>query len=305
MSLILKNILFPTDFSECANQALDHALHLAQSHKANLHMLHAIVLHGDNPLHPEIHFPEIELLRRKMEDAANGNLEATAKKINDNEIDITQVTERGISTAPVILEYVREHDIDLIVMGTHGHRGLSHLLLGSVAEEIVRFAPCPVLTVREEKSPKLPSVYRRILVPIDFSEHSKRSLSYAQEIARINDSDLNLLHVVKEDIHPAFYYNGISSALELMPEVINNARNELKNLFKSTNGSNATVTYHVLDGHIVDNIVNFAKNNEIDLIVISTHGLTGLQHMLLGSVAEKVIRHAPCPVFTFKAFHTA
>ncbi len=80
---------------------------------------------------------------------------------------------RGFSTAPAILEYAKHNDIDLIVMGTHGRRGLGHLFLGSVAEEVVRLSSVPVLTVRERETPKPFEKMRRLLVPLDFSQHAR------------------------------------------------------------------------------------------------------------------------------------
>ena len=145
--LRISNILFPTDFSKCADQALIHALHLAKMSGAVLHKLHAIVLHDENPHNPAHHVGNVTLVHQNLKDLANAKMVSAMVPYKDAGIRIKMVQERGIAPAEVTLEYARDHDIDLIVMGTHGRRGLGHLFLGSVAEEVVRLADCPVLTV--------------------------------------------------------------------------------------------------------------------------------------------------------------
>jgi len=157
----VKNILFPTDFSRCASQAMEHALYLSKKYQAKLHMLHAIVLHEDDVHNHEITFPEFEVLHKALEDHSSTRMEAALKEIGKSEIEISMEQVRGISGAEVILDYAKEKDIDLIVMGTHGRRGLGHLFLGSVAEKIVQFSECPVLTIRELEKPKPVTNLRR------------------------------------------------------------------------------------------------------------------------------------------------
>ncbi len=290
--LQIGKILFPTDFSPCSQQALDHALFLAQRHEAELHMLHAVVLLDADPHHPEHHFPDPAEVDRRLRRMTDGrDLEKVA---------LRQVQLRGISAPAVILDYAEEEDVDLIVAGTHGRRGLRHMLLGSVAEELVRLASCPVLTVREADQPKLPSGVDRILAPIDFSEHSKRALGYALEMARSYDAHLDLLHVVELPIYPAFYYPGQTPGVPWDPaEILARTRRELEDLWRTTAaGSDRKAQMHVLEGRPATDITAFAEERGSDLIVLATQGLTGLPRLLLGSVAERVVRLASCPVLT-------
>ena len=147
----LQKILFPTDFSPCADRAFDLALLLAQHFGAELHMFHAVVLHEDDPHNPAHHFPDPEAIHHRLERLADSEMARLLERQGATEARIRQVKSRGISAAPSILEYADECDADLIVMGTEGRRGPSHLLLGSVAEEVVGHARCPVLTVRSER----------------------------------------------------------------------------------------------------------------------------------------------------------
>ena len=96
---------------------------------------------------------------------------------------VRRVEERGIAAAPVILEYARDEEVDLVVLATHGRRGVRRMLMGSVAEEVVRLAARPVLTVRPDGAQEHGEPPRRILVPVDFSDHSDRALAYGGALA--------------------------------------------------------------------------------------------------------------------------
>jgi nucleotide-binding universal stress UspA family protein len=210
--------------------------------------------------------------------------------------------EQGGAAADVILRYAKNNDIDLIVMGTHGRRGLGHLFLGSVAEEVVRLANCPVLTIREREELQQVDGLSRILVPVDYSEHATEALSYAKEIAATYGAKLQLLHVIEETAVPSFYCMGEVASHMRQEGLRDQAILEMERLCDETSGPEVDTELHTIEGYATHDIVEFAKESSSDLIMIATHGLTGIKHLLLGSVAEKVVRMAPCPVFTVKAF---
>lgn len=295
----LKKILFPTDFSRCAEQALAHAVFLAEKHGAEIHLLHVITLFEDQPNVVSDEIGETEEMVRKLEEIAERQLN---KAVDSDDMKISTSIKRGISAAPTILEYASDNNIDLIVMGTHGRRGLGHLLLGSIAEEVVRMAECPVFTIRETEKSKSLEAVNNILVPIDFSNHSRKSLSYAAEIAQSYNAKLQVLHIIEETIHPAFSISGKSSVFDLIPGIQEDSRNRAEKMVKEVVSSKVDFVITVKGGRATSDIVKFAKENSTDLIVIATHGLTGLEHMLLGSVTEKVVRMSHCPVFTVKSF---
>lgn len=297
----LKKILLPTDFSRCADQALTHAWKLAKQYDCELHILHAIVLHEDDPHNAAHHFQNIDEIHSKIKKTASEMMD-TNIEAHSGEVTVVKAQERGIAPATVIMEYAKEHDIDLIVMGTHGRRGLEHFLLGSVAEEVVRLAQCPVMTIREEETEKEPEAIEHILVPVDFSDPAKEALRYAVELAKTYQAKLQLLHVVEEAVHPAFYVTGQSSIFEFIPDIKEKSRESLQNMLKETVGNDVDADFFVVEGRAARDITKFAKENDSDLIVISTHGLTGIEHLLVGSVTEKVVRMAPCPMFTVKTY---
>jgi nucleotide-binding universal stress UspA family protein len=300
--LQLQKILFPTDFSKCAEQALAHAVFLAEKYKAEINVLHVVTLFNDQPGIIRNEINETEETIRKLEEIAENQLNKVVNTKSSDEIKIITAMEREVSAAPAILEYASDNNIDLIVMGTHGRRGLGHVLLGSAAEEVVRLAPCPVFTIRELKEPKPVKQVNNILVPIDFSNHSQKALAYASEIAQSYNAQLQVIHIIEETMHPAFSVTGKSSIFDLVPGIKDDSRKRAEKMIKKFVSDKVKTKIFVQGGRAANDIIKFAKENSTDLIVIATHGLTGLEHMLLGSVTEKVVRMAHCPVFTVKSF---
>lgn len=141
----------------------------------------------------------------------------------------------------------------------------------------------------------------RILVPIDFSEHAREALIYALTMARAHHAQIDILHVLEEPAFPSFYGAGALMLYGEKPDQASDAQVALRSLIESVQPEDIHINAHVENGHAADGIVAFAKNNDTDLIVIPTHGLTGLKHVLLGSVAERVVREASCPVLVLKS----
>lgn len=144
---------------------------------------------------------------------------------------------------------------------------------------------------------------QRILVPIDFSEHSTRALAHAREIAASHGARLDLLHVIEEPVFPSF--NTLGAAVYGKPvglrQMVQAALEELVEE-RGEPDVEAGFGYHVPRGRVAEEIAQFAKEHDIDLIVMASHGLTGLQQLMLGSIAERVVRAASCPVLVVKAF---
>jgi nucleotide-binding universal stress UspA family protein len=143
--ITLNNILVPSDFSECSDQAIRYGLELARKFDATVHLFHVVQDPATQPWAAEgFAMPLLEVIEQWQKQAEDRLLEA----VPPIERGRARVASTVGSSYPEILRYAAEHDIDLIVMGTHGRGGVSHLLLGSIAEKVVRRAPCPVLTVR-------------------------------------------------------------------------------------------------------------------------------------------------------------
>lgn len=320
--LHIKRILFPTDFSRCAEQAFQHALQLARVYEAEIHMLHAVSLSAEIPVGtsefygPRLYSPgiypvddtvysrEIDAIFHRLKKDSEAKMRSCIEERKAGNINVVPLALEGVSPAMVLVEHASEHDVDLVVIGTHGRRGIRHLFLGSVAEEVVRTAPCPVYTVRECDPERRLQDIETILVPIDFSDFSLKSLRYAKQLADTFNARLQLLHVVEPVMRPGFYLDNYptTNVSDFIADAHRASQKHLEALLARTKGPEVNVDLHVTEGHAAQEILDFATDRGVDLIVIATHGLTGIEHLLVGSVTEKVVRQAPCPVLTLKAF---
>lgn len=276
--LAIRRILYPTDQSSSAEHAYSWAVRLAASVGAELHVLHVAL-------------PDLEDLREKV------SPESLTPEAPPDELSVHRVVRPGDSAPAVIVDYCRDEEIDLVVMGTVGRGGLRRFLLGSVAETVVREAPCPVLTV-PARAPS--EAVERVLAAVDFSDFSARTLRHANEFASLHDARLDVLHVLQEVTVPSAY--GPELAPVVTPELEQRSREVLDDLIAEVASARSPIEPHVSFGYPATEILRFAEEYGADLIVVATHGLTGLEHFLIGSVAEKVVRKAPCPVLTVRAF---
>lgn len=279
-------ILAAVDLSKGSKRALQLAVDLAYSRGTELHVLFVELLHGQS---------YDASVKREIEALVEGRMKAKGYV----GLDVHQTSERAFDAAPAILEYAEAHDVDLIVMGTHGRRGLRALTLGSVAAEVVRVAPCTVLTVRDGKKP-VPESIQRILVPYDFSDHSRDALAVALELAKSVQAHVDLIHIVEDRFHPAFYGPFLQSVYDMEPDIEKKAVRHLRTEIDQFGGVDLVRNLTAFGGYPARDISRYAERHEIDLIVMSTHGLTGLSHFVMGSVTEKTVSHAGCPVLIVK-----
>lgn len=298
----IQKILHPTDFSDSAKAAFDHALFLARQFDAELHVLHAVVVYAGDPFNPQARFPEAEEVFERLNEQARSEMAGLIEKRTDKALRIRDVHRRGIAPDTVILEYVEEEDIDLVVMGTHGRRGPVRFLMGSVAERVVRLAPSPVLTIgRGERAGRVEAI-ETLLVPVDFSDHSRAAVRAADALAGCYGAKLQLLHVVEEQRHPHFYGRMPQAfIMDRLPDLQQESTKALGDLAEEI-GIEAAWEAQVRSGSPGHEIVEAAEGLDADMIVLATHGLSGLKRVLLGSVAEQVVRLALVPVWTVKSF---
>lgn len=302
--LRIRKILFPTDFSETADHAFTWAVWLAEEYGAELLMLHALVLHAADPADPDHRFPDLGEAHEALSRWADDRMRAVLEGHDPADVPVRTEQRRGISPGPTIVEHAREREADLVVMGTHGRRGLRHMLLGSVAEEVVRTAERPVLTVPRESEGRRAGRVDSILVPVDFSEHAGAALSHARHLAMTAGARLDVLHVLETVAYPDAYlaFATPSPADDASPDAV---RSELERMVAAAPGPEVPTELHVAAGRPASEIPAFVEERDTDLMVIASHGLTGLERVLLGSVTERVIRRSACPVFTVKSFGTS
>ncbi|MDY0096397.1 MAG: universal stress protein [Candidatus Vecturithrix sp.] len=292
-----KKILLPVDFSEYAEIAARRGVSLAKIYGATIYYLHV----GD----------EARRSARK--------LSAFVKKIDaDQQLSVKKLVAQG-TPEKTILSVVRKIGADAIVMGTRGNSGLKHLVHGSVAEKVLRESDCPVLVIKKQKPIEfggyvLPQIRHvgdvfqadKILVPLDFSPASKRALQYAVSIASRYNSTIYILTVFDKKFkeygsdhqkHTSIMVHGEKIKLwQEFPELLRQIPYRLpQHQFKRL----------LVSGDPFTNIESLVEKKEIDLIIMGTNGRTGLEHFLLGSVAEKVLRSVACSVMTIRAQKTA
>jgi nucleotide-binding universal stress UspA family protein len=286
-----RNILAATDFSETAERAAALAGILALRFSADLHLLHVVVLDEYSNL-DEGGRDQLEQLQATSEERRRELLE---KSSGNHDVSVTPILVRGIDPDEVIVETASDLGCDLIVMGTHGRRGLSHLFLGSVAERVVRMSPAPVLTLRADAVVE-PGGVTRILVPYDFSDSSADAARQAAAWADALNAEITLLHVVEPVVYPEFYSVDILPD-NLMMRLTTRSKEALdKAAAEHLDGRGCTTLVEV--GRAADTIVNLADPERFDLVVMATRGLSGLEHVLLGSVAESVLRRVKVPMLT-------
>ncbi len=297
---ILQKILATTDFSNESQAGVRYAVALAEKLKASVTLLHVI-----EPPSRMSGMESVILAREdsEMVDLARTQLTTLAKREVKGDVAVTASVRTGkafheINTA------AREGTADLIVIATHGYSGVKRVLLGSTAERVVRHAPCPVLTVPAREQPKRsgktpPFKLKKILVPIDFSTLSKDALPYAVVLAGHFGAEIILVHTVEK--FPMDYLLGRELAnqtfVPLMKEAETNLERFAEELDQAT-GVKATAV--VREGRPFEEICDAAKDGDADMIVLTTHGYTGLKHVWLGSTAERVVRHALCPVLVVR-----
>lgn len=283
--------LVPTDFSDASSCALAHAIKLASGLGGEIHVLHV----AEIPTHsvPDLPLDFIDVIESKSMAELNGQL----KQFDSSLPPITKVVRTGVpskSPAEVTLEYARDNEVDVIVMGTHGRRGTRRLLLGSVTEEVIRRSICPVLTVRQQKKACLIPTIEKILVPIDFSEASERVVEVAEKLALRTGASVTLMHIVDIEFYP-FYGLTVDPVQLIERNMIDISMTKLNDKVLELRKKGLHANWETDTGHPARIVAEYAERNNIDLIVIGSHGRSGFDRMMLGSISEKVIRSAPCP----------
>jgi len=297
----IKKVLFPTDFSEISNHALPYAIKMAKIFDAELIMLHAVTLYEHDPNDPNHQFPSLQTYCAELQKAADSRFQVCIEELGDAGVRIRKAIVQGISPHAAILDFVKEEGgIGMIIMSTHGRSGLSHVLLGSVTENVIRYSPCPVLVVKSPEhefiDPKTGEVHlSKILFPVDFSKDSLHPIELLRLIAETHRSEVILFHAIDVEMPPVYYTAGIESILQLDPELHDRVTMKMQELAgKKLAGLN--LRYVVQEGRAVDLIRSFAAEEEIDLIVMGAAGSHGIGDFLFGSTASRVIQKAVCPV---------
>jgi len=275
----INRILAATDFSELATKALDYGVELARRTGAEI-----VVVYAD-PFLPPPHFTADQMdqivttldLHRA---AARKELDRYSAENVPSEVPLrTMVVED--TAAAAIVRTAEEIDADVIVMGTHGRGGFNRFLLGSVTERVLRETSKPLLTVREAVAPAAGAPSRpRVLCPVNFSDAAHAALDVAVSFSNMLDADLVVLHVAEDDSETSRELAG-RVASWLPPYALRTTADKL-----------------ILEGDAAERVIEYAKRNAIDLIVLGASHRRFSDTSVLGTTAVRITRHAPIPVLT-------
>jgi nucleotide-binding universal stress UspA family protein len=288
-------ILVGADFSEQSKEAFRVACSLAHETKTRVYIVHVMEESQDSeaPLGSLASRVPIAFTEPPAREAYWEGL-LRDSYVPECPIDVRHMVLEGIA-AKEILMTAGAIGSDLIVMGTHGRTGLRRLVAGSVAETVLRQARCPVLALSSPRTSRETVGVRVILCPTDFSERSEAGVKVARALARDQGARLILLHVLPVEV---VLYGTVPAPLDL-PEI----RDSLQSMGELIDGPDLKypVETRLTQGDAAAQILQVAEEVGAGIIVMGTHGRTGLGRMLLGSVAESVLRRARCPVLTVKS----
>ena len=274
-----KRILAATDFSPSAERALRSAELLCRQAGARLHLLHVVQLPAPTYL------GRIGLdrdLKESWLEGARVRLADLARELSARGVEVETIVREGKPWRE-ILDSAREQEADLICLGNSGHSAVERLLLGSTAENVVRRSDVPVLVVRDRP---LAGV-RRILVPVDFDPGTRKAVRFALD-SFPPSTEITALHVVAP-LPPGNPVVG-----PLVPDLAA-IREKVRGLLDKE-GARGVIEEVRLMADPAAAILEAAKRKDVDLLVLTTHGRRGMARAMLGSVAEKIVRHADRPV---------
>ncbi|ELZ05699.1 universal stress protein [Natrialba asiatica] len=280
------SLLVPVDGSDPARAALKQALDIAVDTGATVHVLHVVPANESRLL--QFGDRDIDVL----EDEGEEIVDRARSAADERNVAVVDTIVQG-EPQEQILTYAESHSVDCIIMGAHGRHGLEEYILGSTTERVVHRSAVPVMTVRAGEDVTQSYPYRSVLVPTDDSDHARAALKLGSTVAARHDSMLHLLFVVDElpeTIDPR--------STPLSAELKENAHEVLQDAADRTKLSEESLVTAVKAGSVPHQITSYAESTSTDLIVMGTHGWTGLDRYLLGSFTERVIRTSPVPVLT-------
>jgi nucleotide-binding universal stress UspA family protein len=275
----MKRILVPCDFSDPAAQAFKFAVEIALKSRGEIFLLNVVevpVMH-ETVLMPTLYFEQS--LMNEMKATADKKFQKMKDKWGSEGITVSTHVEFGV-TITSIRQFIEEKKIDLVVMGTHGASGAREFLIGSNTEKIVRTSLVPVMAIK--KSTKLSNV-KNIVFPNDLDLENEHLTLKVKELQNFFKATLHILYINS----PVFFQRDVDTKMRL------------KDFAKRFMLKDYTLNvYNDVDQE--NGINNFTREVKGDLIALATHGRRGISHLVSGSIAEDIVNHVDCPIWTLK-----
>ena len=282
-------ILFPTDGSDGAADGLEFALDVAAARDATLHLLSVA-----NTTRGAL---ETAAQDETLDERAREVVDEAAERARERGVEVVEEVERG-NAYRVVCDYAASTGVDVVVMPTRGRRGLERFLLGSTTERVVRRSEVPVLTVRPDSNATAAYPFEDVLVGVDGSHCGRAALDVGVAVADQEAAALHLLSVVDvAALGPDVRTEAIQDALEAEARsVVDDAAARA-----SSAGVGPTAEVVQFGSSVQGAIRSYVEDEDVDLLVVGTHGRTGFDRFVLGSVAEFLVRTSPVPVLTVRA----
>ena len=292
-----RHVMVPLDGSKFAETALPTALRLTESPGSSIEL---VMVQEVGPVFAveawEAAYPEAA---GSYLDELTASLEAGDRRIETSVLVGSPVAE--------LENRARDGDADFVVMSTHGRGPVSRIWLGSVANELVRHAPVPMVMVRPEEKKDVDLTHRpdfsHVLVPLDGSEHAEGILAPAAAFGRDFDARYTLLRVVRypDELVSAYVPGTIQMSQQVVDEGVRDATAYLDRVVARLRTEGLDVEARVVvDSRPASAILCYAEDHAVDLIAMATHGRTGVQRAVMGSVTDKVVRGAHTPVLVVR-----
>lgn len=276
----MKKIIVPIDFSEHSEFALKAASKFAKKFKAEILALHMLEMTDVMLTASEGFATEQAVFFVKL---AEQRFEKFLDKPYLKDVKVTPII-KHFKVFSEVNDVAEKHDADLIIMGSQGTSGFQEFFVGSNTERVVRSANIPVLVIKNE----LKTVdFNLATYACDFSENSINAYLQAEKLMEKLGCKLHLVHVNRPN-------ESFLTSVEIEKRVVNFFTKAKKDL------SDMELVHYVADYTVEEGVINFSNKSGADLIVIPTHGRTGLAHFFEGSIGEDVANHASIPVITFK-----
>lgn len=290
MSGALDSILVPTDGSDGARIGARRGINLAATIDADLHVVSVVdTREFESSVNPSDQTNIKRLLEEGAERAVDSIADLARTQLSGQ---VTAVVESGIPFR-TINDYVETHGIDLVVMGTQGRTGFERIVLGSVAEKLVRTADVPIVTVTPEAD--LGEIgdrpYENVLLPTDGSEGAEPAIEFGITLAEVHDATVHSIYAVNTS-----RYGSIEGSAEIHQALEQAGEDALDAVRERSRAADLSATASIASGPAARAILSYSETHDIDLIVMGTHGRSGLERYLIGSVTEGVVRNSGVPV---------
>lgn len=294
------DILIPTDGSDNVEPAIQYGFDIARRYDATVHALHVV---DSSPIERKLELTALETDLETLPDTWYEAGDAATKQIGtraaEHGLDAVTEVRRGIP-AREIRSYITDTGIDLVCMGTRGHTGLDRVLLGSVTTRIVRTVDIPVLSVKAKPAiseSETQGGFENILIPTDGSKPAREAVTHALDLARTYDATLHALYVVDRGAYasrPGWTWDELQQVLEQNGETV------LEDVQSRAAADGISVAAEITHGVPHQAIEEYCNQHGIDLVVMGTHGRSGISRRLIGSVTERVLRNSDGPVLTIR-----